>query len=320
MATAEPQDMGRKRETAATSAFPDKNAIEFTETDSELATALMPDVTIAVVHAQLDAVACTARQQKSSITVLNVLRSHVHRALRCAPDAALLAQRVCRIARNILHSEEAAFFRFDQDSSTLWVSAVASRSNLSSASLVVDPRSVRGIASAVALSGKPQSFDSVRGERAWNPALDAPMGMKLDNVLSVPLLVKHKNRATVVGVVQVMNRRTPQADHAPDCPWVHAVARSLAGIELRASEHASSAKKESAEARSWNEKILVMIAEETVSALGELESRQRDNEDGEPAEPRSPLLDALCAAERRFVAAEDRVALMRAARESLRPD
>ena len=41
--------------------------------------------------------------------------------------------------------------------------------------------------------------------------------------------------------------------------------------------------------------------------------QREDDAEDEAAPARSPLLDALCAAERRLVEAEDKVALMRAA-------
>ena len=123
----EPKDFGTGFSSRRLRAARTEEIADFAELDVELASSLIPDVTLAVAHAQLESSAAAARQTLDSPSKQNELRVNVGRVLSCAPDAALLARRACRTAALVLRAEHALLFRFEQPSLTLWRCALPPR-------------------------------------------------------------------------------------------------------------------------------------------------------------------------------------------------
>lgn len=308
----EPKDFGTGFSSRRLRAARTEEIADFAELDVELASSLIPDVTLAVAHAQLESSAAAARQTLDSPSKQNELRVNVGRVLSCAPDAALLARRACRTAALVLRAEHALLFRFEQPSLTLWRCASSSRAELPPCSVVVDPSFPRSVAGVVALTGKSHSSHSPHADPALLPGLDAPEGMRLDNLLAVPLFMGDAGNSAVMGVLMVLNRHASGANSSACDPLAREAAREHAAVLVGDEAHTDGS---GAHLAMWELAVLTMISEETGAALSELAYEQREDDAEDEAAPpaRSPLLDALCAAERRLVEAEDKVALMRAA-------
>lgn len=283
---------------------------EFTDTDAHLATTLTADVTLAVVHAQLDEAAASARQQTKSPSTQNVLRERVRCVLSCAPTATLLERRACRVAAMLLQAEQVLLFRFEPSSLTLQRSASSGSAALPSRAMVLDPRAPRGIAGTVALTGFAHATDVPHADPALLPGVDAPDGVELENVMAVP--IRAAGGQAVVGVLQAINRRQSIAGGRPDRPMAQAAAREHGVLDLggQASPNGGEAPVDEAIAM-WEWAVLAMLADEIAAALSLVEAREN-----EPADPKAAAkIEQLCAAEQRLAEAEDKVALVRAGME-----
>jgi len=283
------------------------SAVEFSDNDIQMATVLSADVTLALVHAQLEVAAAKARQHVEMPSAQNLLRERLRRVLSCAAEAALLARRACRCAASILHAESVLFFRCDAKTLTLWRCANSTSDELPPRSLYLNPRAPRSIAGAVATSGVPHLANAPHAEPALLPGFDAPEGVELLSVLSVPM--RTKPSAQTFGVLQAINARQPTHGSSP---MMNAIARHQSGLELGRGAADEPAGGEKLRAQ-WELSVLQMVAEETARALQQL-ARQEMEDEEEPAAPEvAAHLEALCAAERRLAAAEVKTALIQAA-------
>ena len=297
------------------------HVVPFADIDVELATALAADVTLAMVHADLDAAVATAREQMDSHGTQNLLRERVQRVLSCAADAALLARRACRVAAYILQAESVLFFRFDPRTYTLWRCASSTSDELPLRSVSLNLRAPRSIAAAVATSGDLHATDAPHEDPALLPGFDAPESFELENVLAVPMRAKHTGHA--FGVLQALNRRHAGAEvavGAADAPMRYATARQHTGLDLsgaiddgRAAVAIDSVAADARKLAEWERAALQMVADEAAAALEMIACREEEDEEEPADEAEAKRVEALCGAERRLAAAEVKVGLIRVA-------
>jgi Nif-specific regulatory protein len=122
---------------------------------------------------------------------------HFSQQLGAECDLPRLLDLMAREVARILAAERASVFIWDRSTDELW-SLVA----LGSEPLRFDAR--RGIAGTVVQTGSTLNVADAQQDPRFYPAIDAPTGFHIRNVLTVPL---HDRAGEITGAFQILNKR-----------------------------------------------------------------------------------------------------------------
>lgn len=147
----------------------------------------------------------------------------IAQALTSERDLGRLLALVVDAAARVVAADRGSLFLVDPDTGELW-SKVAQGMG---ASEIRIPRGT-GIAGAVAISGEVVNLSDAYADSRFNPAVDRATGYSTRNMLCVPM---RNSRGDIVGVLQLLNKRTGDFDRDDEALLVVLGGQAAAAVE-----------------------------------------------------------------------------------------